>query len=331
MARSRVFVTRRMAQEALDLLGSKLEVEVWPGDEAPPHEVLAQKARECVALLTTVEDRINEELLAGAHGTLKVVANGAVGFDNIDVEAATRHGVAVSNTPEVLTKTTADLTFALLLAAARQVARGDRDVRAGAWKNWHPFAYTGPDVHGATLSIIGLGQIGMEMAKRARGFEMTVLYYDPVRRPDVEEQYGLTYCRDIPSALKSADFVSLHVPLTPETRHMIGSEYLRLMKPTAILVNTARGAIVDHQALYEAIRDGVIAGAGLDVTDPEPIPADHPLLTLPSVVITPHIGSASLETRKQMALLAARNILARLNGESMPTCLNPQVLQGQLG
>ena len=326
MARPRVFVTRRMAQKALDLLGSKLEVEVWPGDEAPPYKVLAPKARECFALLTTVEDRIDEELLSGAQGTLKMVANSAVGFDNFDVEAATRHGVALSNTPEVLTKTTADLAFALLLAAARQVARGDRDVRAGAWKNWHPFAYTGPDVHGATLSIIGLGQIGMEVAKRAHGFEMTVLYYDPVRRPEVEEQYGLTYCRDIPSALKPADFVSLHTPLTPETRHMIGSEYLSLMKPTTILVNTARGAIVDHQALYEAIRDGVIAGAGLDVTDPEPIPEDHPLLTLPSVVVTPHIGSASLETRKQMALLAARNILARLNGEPMPTCLNPQVL-----
>ena len=328
MPRPRVFVTRHMAQEALDLLGSKLEVEVWPGDEAPSHDVLAQKARECVALLTTVEDRIDQDLLSGAHGILKVVANCAVGFDNFDVEAATRLGVAMSNTPEVLTKTTADLAFALLLAVARQVARGDRDVRAGLWKNWHPFAYAGADVHGAILSIIGLGQIGLEVAKRARGFEMTVLYYDPERRTQAEKQYGLSFCSDIPSALKPADFVSLHMPLTLETRHIIGSEYLRLMKPTAILVNTARGAIVDHQALYEAIRDGIIGGAGLDVTEPEPIPADHSLLTLPSVVVTPHIGSASLETRKQMALLAARNILAWLNGEPMPTCLNPQVLRG---
>jgi glyoxylate reductase len=328
MPSHRVFVTRRMAQEALDLLGSKLEVEVWPGDEAPPHDVLAQKARKCVALLTTVEDRIDQDLLSGARGILKVVANCAVGFDNFDVEAATRHGVAMSNTPEVLTKTTADLAFALLLAAARQVVRGDRDIRAGLWRNWHPFAYAGADVHGATLSIIGLGQIGLEVAKRARGFEMTVLYYDPERRLQAEKQYGLNFCPDIPSALKPADFVSLHVPLTPETRHIFGREYLRLMKSTAILVNTARGAIVDHQALYEAIRDGVIGGAGLDVTEPEPIPVDSPLLTLPSVVVTPHIGSASLEARKQMALLAARNILARLSGEPMPNCLNCQVLRG---
>ncbi|MCZ6891139.1 MAG: D-glycerate dehydrogenase [Chloroflexi bacterium] len=328
MLRPRVFVTRRMAQEAIDLLSTELDVEVWPDDHAPPRDVLLKKTGECVALLTTVEDRIDEAVLAAGHGALKVVANCAVGFDNFDIQAATRLGVALSNTPGVLTKTTADLAFALILATARQVVQGDRDVRAGRWKSWHPFAYTGPDIHGATLGIIGLGQIGLEVARRAMGFEMTVLYYDPVRRPEAEETYGLTFCPDIPSALKEADFVSLHVPLTPDTRHMMGRDYLKLMKPTAILVNTARGAIVDHQALYEALRDGVIAGAGLDVTEPEPIPPDHPLLTLPNVVVTPHVGSASLQTRREMALLAARNILAALNGREMPTCLNPEVLDG---
>ena len=328
MPRSRVFVTRRMAQEALDLLATELDVEVWPDDHAPPRDVLLRKTGECVALLTTVEDRIDEAVLAAGHGALKVVANCAVGVDNFDIEAATRLGVALSNTPGVLTKTTADLAFALILATARQVVQGDRDVRAGRWKSWHPFAYTGPDVHGATLGIIGLGQIGLEVARRAMGFEMTVLYYNPTRRSEAEKLYGLTFCPDIPSALKEADFVSLHMPLTPDTRHMMGRDYLKLMKPTAILVNTARGAIVDPQALYEALRDGVIAGAGLDVTEPEPIPPDHPLLTLPNVVVTPHVGSASVQTRREMALLAARNILAALKGQEMPTCLNPEVLDG---
>ncbi len=326
MPRPRAFVTRRMAQEAIDLLRTELDVEVWPDDHAPPREVLLKKAGECAALLTTVEDGIDEAVLAAGHGALRVVANCAVGFDNFDVEAATRHGVAMCNTPGVLTKTTADLAFALILATARQVVQGDRDVREGRWRNWHPFAYTGPDVHGATLGIIGLGQIGLEVARRAMGFEMSVLYYDPTRRPEAEETYGLAFRPDIPSVLREADFVSLHTLLTTETRHMMGRDYLKLMKPAAILVNTARGAIVDHQALYEALRDGVIAGAGLDVTEPEPIPPDHPLLTLSNVVVTPHVGSASVQTRREMALLAARNILAALNGQDVPTCLNPKVL-----
>ena len=328
MPRPRVFVTRRMAQEAIDLLRTELDVEVWPGDHAPPRHVLLKKARECIALLTTVEDRIDEAVLAAGHGALKVVANCTIGVDNFDVEAATRLGVAMCNTPGVLTKTTADLAFALILATARQVVQGDRDVRAGKWKNWHPFAYTGPDVHGATLGIIGLGQIEQEVARRAMGFEMSVLYYNPTRRPEAEATYSLAFRPNIPSVLRDADFVSLHVPLTTDTHHMMGRDYLKLMKPTAILVNTARGAIVDPQALYEALRDGVIAGAGLDVTEPEPIPPDHPLLTLPNVVVTPHVGSASLQTRREMALLAARNILAALNGQEMPTCLNPEVLDG---
>lgn len=326
MAQPRVFVTRRMPQEALDMLAAEADLVVWPDDERPPQEVLLSRARECYAILTTIEDRIDQEILQAGQGTLKVVANMAVGYNNVDVQAATSLGVAVSNTPDVLTKTTADLAFTLLMAAARRVVEGDRDVRAGKWQRWHPFAYVGKDVHGASLSILGLGKIGVEMAKRALGFEMNVSYYSRSRRPDMEEQYGFTYCQDLPAALGGGDFVSVHTPLTPETHHLIGAEELRLMKPTAILVNTARGGVVDNIALYEALRDGIIAGAGLDVTEPEPIPMDHPLLTLPNVVISPHIGSASLDTRTEMAVLAARNILARLKGESMPTCLNPEVL-----
>ena len=326
MPRPRVFVTRRIAQEAVDLLAAETDVEVWPGDDHPPREVMLSHALECDALLTNVEDRIDEELLAAGKGTLIVVANMVVGYDNFDLQAATRYGIAASNTPHVLTKTTADLAFALILAAARRVVEGDRDARAGKWKHWHPFAYVGQDVHNANLSILGLGQIGLEVAKRAFGFDMTVYYHDPIRRPEAERQYGIRFCQDLPSALRVADFVSVHTPLTPGTRHMIGPNELRLMKPTAILVNTARGAVVDNMALYTALRDGIIAGAGLDVTEPEPIPAGHPLLTLDNVVITPHIGSASLATRTEMALLAARNILARLKGEEMPTCLNPEVL-----
>lgn len=325
MAGPRVFVTRRIDQEALDLLATETELEVWPKQDSPPREVLLDQVRQCVALLTNIEDRIDEELLAVGSGTLQVVANMAVGFDNLDVQAATRYGVAMSNTPLVVTKSTADLAFALLLAVARRIVEGDREVREGKWKHWHPSAYVGQDVHGAALTILGLGQIGLEVAKRALGFDMTVFYHNPVRRPEEERRYGLRYCQDLPSALKVADFLSVHTPLTPATHHMIGREQLRMMKPSSILVNSARGSVVDIQALFEALRDGVIAGAGLDVTEPEPIPVNHPLLTLANVVVTPHIGSASLETRKQMALLAARNILARLKGEDMPTCLNPRV------
>jgi glyoxylate reductase len=315
-----------MPQEALDMLTAEADLEVWPDDERPPQEVLLSRALECYAILTTIEDRVDQEVLQAGQGTLKVVANMAVGYDNVDVQAATSLGVAVSNTPDVLIKTTADLAFALLMAAARRLVEGDRDVRLGRWQRWHPFAYVGKDVHGASLSILGLGKIGMEMAKRALGFEMSVSYYSRSRRPDMEERYGLTYCQDLPTALDGADFVSVHTPLTPETNHLIGAEELRLMKPTAILVNSARGAVVDNIALYEALRAGIIAGAGLDVMEPEPIPMDHPLLTLPNVVISPHIGSASLETRTEMAVLAARNIVARLKGDAMPTCLNPEAL-----
>ena len=263
-------------------------------------------------------------MLSKGRGRLKVVANMAVGYDNFDVPAATRLGVALANTPGVLTKTTAELGFALILAVARQVVLGDRETRQGKWKYWHPSLYMGQDLADSTLCVIGMGKIGLEVAKRALAFEMRVVYHNRSRRSDVGDEFG--YCADLKAALGASDFICISTPLTTETHHLIGWDELCLMKRNAILVNIARGPVVDNEALYRAVRDGVIAGAGLDVTEPEPIPSDHPLLTLPNIVITPHIGSSTVRTRRGMAVLAARNIVARLRGEAMPSCVNPETV-----
>ena len=324
MGRPRVYVTRRVDQEALDLLASEADIEVWEEDTAPPREVMLEKAAQVDGIFATGEDSIDETLLSKGRGRLKVVANMAVGYDNFDVPAATRLGVALANTPGVLTKTTAELGFALILAVARQVVLGDRETRQGKWKYWHPSLYMGQDLADSTLCVIGMGKIGLEVAKRALAFEMRVVYHNRIRRTDVGDELG--YCADLESALGEADFVCISTPLTAETHHLIGWDELCLMKRNAILVNIARGPVVDNEALYRAVRDGVIGGAGLDVTEPEPIPSDHPLLTLPNVVITPHIGSATVRTRRGMAVLAARNIVARLRGEAMPSCVNPEAV-----
>ena len=324
MGRPRVYVTRRVDQEALDLLASEADIEVWEEDTAPPREVMLEKAAQVDGIFATGEDSIDEALLSKGRGRLKVVANMAVGYDNFDVPAATRLGVALANTPGVLTKTTAELGFALILAVARQVVLGDRETRQGKWKYWHPSLYMGQDLADSTLCMIGMGKIGLEVAKRALAFEMRVVYHNRIRRTDVGDEFG--YCASLESALGEADFVCISTPLTAETHHLIGWDELCLMKRNAILVNIARGPVVDNEALYRAVRDGVIGGAGLDVTEPEPIPPDHPLLTLPNVVITPHIGSATVRTRRGMAVLAARNIVARLRGEAMPSCVNPEVV-----
>ncbi len=255
---------------------------------------------------------------------LKVVSNCAVGFDNIDVPAATQRGIAVGNTPGVLTETTADFAFTLMLSAARRVVEGDRYTRAGKWKTWGLTVLLGQDIFGATLGLVGLGRIGAAMAKRARGFEMRVLYHDPNRREDLEKQLGITYA-DLDTLLRQADFVSIHTPLTNETRHLVNAEFLHKMKSTAILINTSRGPVVDQTALYAALRDGVIAGAALDVTDPEPIAMNDPLLTLENCIIAPHIASASVVTRTKMATMAAENLLAGLRGERLPNPVNPEV------
>ncbi len=325
----RVFITRMLPQPALDRILPVCETEVWQDELPPPREVLLSKVRNVDGLLSLLTDKIDAMLMDNAP-KLKVISNCAVGFDNIDVPAATQRGIAVGNTPGVLTETTADFAFALLMAAARRVVEGDRYTRAGKWKTWGLTVLLGQDVYGATLGLIGLGRIGAAVAKRAKGFEMRVLYYDPYRREDLEKQLGITFA-NLDTVVREADFVSVHTPLTTETRHLVNAALLRKMKKTAILINTSRGPVVDQAALYAALRDGVIAGAALDVTDPEPIAMNDPLLTLENCIIAPHIASASVTTRTKMAVMAAENLLAGLRGEPLPNPVNPEVKQKTLG
>ncbi len=321
----KVFITRMLPQKALDMILPECDAEVWQDELPPPRDLLLNKVRDLDGLLSLLTDQIDAPLMDCAP-KLKVVSNCAVGFDNIDVPAATQRGIAVGNTPGVLTETTADFAFALLMSAARRVVEGDRYTRAGKWKTWGLTVLLGQDIFGATLGLVGLGRIGAAMAKRARGFEMRVLYYDPYRRQDLEQELGITYA-ELDTVVREADFVSVHTPLTNATRHLVNAELLRKMKKTAFLVNTARGPIVDQAALYVALRDGVIAGAALDVTEVEPIPLDDPLLTLENCIIAPHIASASVATRTKMATMAAENLLAGLHGEKLPTPVNPEVKQ----
>ena len=322
--RPRVFVTRQFFPEALEVLTGAADTEVWPDDEPPTPEQLLEKAGEADGILTNIMDRIDADVFQAAH-RLKVVSQLGVGVDNIAVAEATRRGVLVGNTPGVLAKATADIAFGLLMSAARRISEGDRWLRAGNWKmQYHPMVWLGAEIHGATLGIVGMGQIGVEMAKRARGFDMRVIYYSRTRKLELESELGMEYFE--PSDLLStADFVTLHIPLTQETRHFIGERELRLMKPTAILINAARGAVVDSRALYTALKEGWISGAALDVTDPEPILPDDPLLTLDNLVITPHIGSASIDSRRRTCLLAARNVVAGIQGRRLEACANPEV------
>jgi glyoxylate reductase len=298
----RVFVTRELPFPALDRLRAAHEVEVWPARMPPPPEALREAAARAEGLLTMLTDRVDAELLDLAPN-LRAVANLAVGTDNIDLEAAASHGIAVGRTPDVLTDATADLAFALLLAAARRLAQGADFVRSGEWVTWEPAGDLGVEVTGATLGIVGWGRIGQAVARRAEGFGMEVVHSRPAPLEDL---------------LERSDFVSLHVPLTPATRHLIGAEALARMKPTAILVNTARGGVVDQDALAAALHAGELGGAALDVTDPEPLPPDDPLLDAPNLLVVPHIGSATVRTRSRMADLAVDNLLAALAGQPMP-------------
>ena len=301
---ARCFVTRRLPGGALDRLAAEHDVDVWPQRTPPPPEALRERTAEAEGLLCLLTDRVDQALL-DASPNLRVVSNLAVGADNVDLAAAARRGIPVGYTPGVLTETTADLAFALILAAARRLPEGERAVRAGEWLTWEPDWLLGRDVHGATLAVIGPGRIGEAVARRAEaGFAMTV------RRVGRDD--------DLHAALRQADFVSLHVPLADETQGLVDEAFLAAMKPTAYLVNTARGAIVDQDALARALHEQRIAGAALDVTDPEPLPPDHPLLRAPNLLVLPHLGSATHATRERMADRAVDNLIAGLTGDPLP-------------
>jgi glyoxylate reductase len=325
--RPKVFVSRVIPEDGLVPIRAATQATIWPEDLPPPRAALLEAIAGCDGVVTLLTDRVDDEFLDAAGPQLKVVSNYAVGFDNVDVPACTARGVAVGNTPGVLTETTADLAFALLMASARRLPEGDRYVRAGKWKTWGPLLLLGPDVHGATIGIVGFGRIGQAVARRAMGFGMTVVYHD-VHRADaeVEAQFGATFL-PLEDLLPRADFVSLHVNLTPDTKGLIDREKLSWMKPTAVLVNTSRGPVVNGADLAEALRAGTIFGAALDVTDPEPIRTDDPLLSLDNCIVVPHIASASRATRGKMAEMAAANLLAGVAQppQRIPTPVNPEV------
>ena len=319
----RVLVTRRIPQAGLDPLRGACDVDLLDGELPPDRETLLSRIRGCGGLLCLLTDTVDAEVIESAGPGLEVISNYAVGFDNIDLAAATRARIPVGNTPGALTETTADLAFALMMAAARRLAEGSRFAREGRWRTWSPQLLLGSDVHGATLGIAGMGRIGRALARRAAGFSMRVLAFDPV--PGGGEDVPGTVRVEWPELLARADFLSLHVPLTAATRHMIDARSLGAMKPTAILVNTSRGGVVDHAALADALARGVIGGAALDVTEPEPLPAGHPLYALDNCLVVPHLGSATVATRDRMAVMAAENLLAGLRGERLPHCVNPEV------
>lgn len=318
MTKPKVFVTREIPDKGLDLVKEFCDADIWPGDMPPARDVLLSRIRDVDGVLTLLTEKVDAEFMDAAPN-LKVISNMAVGVDNVDVAEATRRKIPVGNTPGVLTDATADMAFALLLSAARRVVEGEKFIRAGKWKTWDPKLLLGADLVGATLGIIGFGRIGQVVAKRAQGFDLHVVYYDPTAEP----AFGATPV-DLDTLLRGSDFVSVHVPLLPETRHFINAETLSKMKSNAILVNTSRGPVVDQVALYNALKSHQIFAAALDVTDPEPLPANHPLLELENCLIVPHLGSASKHTRDMMAFLAAQNLIAGLKGERFGNCVNPQ-------
>ena len=324
MSKPRVFMTRIIPEEGLEMVRSVSEAEVWPGELPPPYEALVQKITSVDGLLCLLTDRIDSDLIAAAGESLKVISQMAVGYDNIDIQAATERGIPVGNTPGVLTDATADFAWALLMAAARRVVEADKFTRDGHWKTWGPTLLMGPDVAGATLGIVGLGRIGQAVVKRAQGFQMRIIYHDIQRRPDIEETMGVEFA-SFDSLLQESDFVSIHTVLSDDTHHLFGEKQFNLMKPSGILINTARGPIVEPIALYSALHEGKIAYAALDVTESEPIHADDPLLELENIIITPHIASASKYARTKMATMAAENLIAGLKGEDLPNCVNPEV------
>jgi len=326
MMKPKVYVTRRIAPEALAMISKVAEMKLWTGELVIPRETLLEQVKDVDGLLCLLNDKVDATVMDAAP-RLKVISNCAVGYDNIGIAEATKRGIPVGNTPGVLSESTADFAFALLMAAALRVVEADKYTRNGLWQvPWEPMLLLGKDVHHSTLGIVGLGRIGIEVARRARGFQMHVLYHNRNRREDVGEELGVEYVASLSELLSRSDFVSLHIPLTEETSGMIGPAEFSMMKPTAILVNAARGQVVDQKALYQALKSGQIAYAAIDVSEVEPIPMDDPLLTLENIIITPHMASASKTTRTKMAIMAAANLIAGLRGEELPNCVNPEVI-----
>ncbi len=311
-----MFVTRRLPGDALERLAAQHDVEVWPERLPPPRAELLGRAPDLDGLLSLLTDPVDAELIEAAP-SLRAISNYAVGVDNVDVEAATARGIPVGNTPDVLTESTADLALALMLGIARRLAEGEAFVRAGEWVTWEPGLMLGRDLHGATVGIVGYGRIGQAVGRRLEGFGCELVTTRGSGGVPLDE------------LLERSDFVTLHCPLTPQTRGLIAAEALRRMKPTAYLVNTARGPVVDTAALAGALRAGELAGAALDVTDPEPLPGDHPLLDAPNLLVVPHIASATHATRGRMADIAVDNLLAGLAGEPMPHSVNAEALAGR--
>ncbi|TDQ37195.1 2-hydroxyacid dehydrogenase [Aureibacillus halotolerans] len=320
-----VYVTRKLPEEAVAELRASCKVRMWDKEEdVVPREVLEKEIATADGLLSMLTDPIDEDLLKSAQN-LKAISQMAVGHNNIDIEAASARQIAVLTTPGVLTETTADLTFALLMAVARRIPEAERFLKKGDWTTWSPMLLTGADVYGATLGIIGLGRIGEAVAKRAKGFSMDVVYHSRSRKPEKEARLGLRY-GSMDDVLAQSDYLVLMIPYSKETHHLIDADAIKKMKPSCFLINTARGDIVDEKALYDALVSGDLAGAGLDVFAQEPVPTSHPLLTLDNVVALPHIGSASVTTRRKMATMAAKQLVQTLHGERPPTLINAQAL-----
>lgn len=313
MKKPKVLVTRQVANEAVSLLETAADVEVWKQDEPIPRELLLEKIESSDGILAMLTERIDEELLARAQ-RLRVVANMAVGYDNIDLAACKKRDIWVTNTPDVLTEATADLAFALMMATGRRLMEANRFLLNGEWKSWSPSLLAGQNVYGATLGIIGMGRIGEAVARRAKGFGMRILYYNRSQKQQAEAETGAELV-SLEALLRESDYVVLLTPLTAETRLLMGEKQFSWMKPTSVFINVSRGGTVDETALYQALVNKQIWAAGLDVFQQEPVPLDHPLLTLPNVVALPHIGSATEQTRAEMARLAAANIVAVLGGQ----------------
>lgn len=325
MSRSNVYVTRQIPQETIDILRKFYDVEVNPHDRALTREELLQQVRGRDAVITLLTDKVDGEVIDAAGPQCKIFANYAVGYNNFDLRAATQRGVVMTNTPGVLDEATATHAWALLLATARRISESERYVRAGQWHGWAPMAFIGQDVDHKTLGIAGLGRIGSKFARKAAAFDMKVIYTNVQPEPEFERQFGATFV-DKETLLRESDYLSLHLPLLPETQHYIGAKELALMKPSAILINAARGPLVDEQALVVALRNKVIWGAGLDVFEDEPKLAAG-LAELDNVVIVPHIASATIATRLAMGKIATDNVISVLNGQAPLTCINPEVLK----